>query len=65
MSVITRIAPSEIRERVLSGKSLLICAYDSDAKFQENHLEGGMSLAEFKSRLTGLAKDTELVFYCG
>lgn len=65
MADTTRVAPSEIRDRVLSGKTLLICAYDSDAKFNENHLEGGMSLADFKTRLNGLARDTELVFYCG
>ena len=65
MSDVTRVTPSEIRDRALSGKTLLICAYDSDEKFQDNDLEGAISLAEFKSRLTGLAKDTELVFYCG
>ena len=65
MSEIARVAPTEIRERVLSGKTMLVCAYDSDAKFQEYHLEGAISLADFKSRLSGLAKDTELVFYCG
>jgi hypothetical protein len=65
MSDILRVTPSEIRERVLSGKTLLICAYDSEEKFQANHLEGALSLAEFKSRLSGLARDTELVFYCG
>lgn len=65
MSDVARVAPSEIRDRVLSGKTLLICAYDSDEKFRANHLEGAISLAEFKSRLTGLARDTELVFYCG
>jgi hypothetical protein len=64
MSEIARVAPTEIRERVLSGKTLLVCAYDSDAKFLEYHLEGAISLADFKSRLSGLAKDTELVFYC-
>lgn len=65
MSEIARVAPSEIRDRVLSGKTLLICAYDSDEKYQAMRLEGGMSLADFKARLAGLAKDTELVFYCG
>ncbi len=65
MSDVTRVAPSEIRDRVLSGKALLICAYDSDEKFKGSHLEGGISLADFRARLTGLARDTELVFYCG
>jgi rhodanese-related sulfurtransferase len=64
MSDATRISATEAWEGVQSGNILLVCAYDSDEKFLAHHLEGGISLSEFKTRLSGLNKDQELVFYC-
>lgn len=64
MSEVTRITAEEVRPRVQAGDAVLVCAYDSDAKFAANHLEGALSLAQFKAQVGGLAKDTELVFYC-
>ena len=65
MSSIARVAASDVRDRVVSGDALLVCAYDSDDKFMANRLEGAISLSEFQSRLPALSKETELVFYCG
>ena len=65
MSNITRVSAIDVRDRVASGDALLVCAYDSDDKFMANRLEGAISLSEFQSRLPGLSKETELVFYCG
>ncbi len=59
-----RVTPQEIYPRVQSGETLLVCAYDNDAKFQRLRLKGAISLAEFKSRLPALPKDREIVFYC-
>ena len=59
-----RIPPDEVREKVTSGNALLVCGYDDEEKFRENHLEGGLSFAEFKSRLASLTKDQEIIFYC-
>lgn len=65
MSEVVRMVAGEVRSKVVSGKALLVCAYDSEAKFQANHLEGAIRLSEFKQRLPSLSKDTELIFYCG
>ena len=64
MSDATRISATKAWEGVQSGNILLVCAYDSDEKFSAHHLEGGISLSEFKTRLSGLNKDQELVYYC-
>jgi hypothetical protein len=59
-----RISPKEIYPKVRSGETLLVCAYDSDDRFRQVHLEGAISLGEFKSLLPALSKDREVVFYC-
>ena len=59
-----RITPKEIYPKVRSGETLLVCAYDSDDKFRQVHLEGAIPLREFKSLLPALPKDREVVFYC-
>lgn len=64
MSAATRVSATEVWEGLQAGNTLLICAYDSDEKFLAYHLKGGISLSEFKTRLSGLNKDQELVFYC-
>ncbi|WP_305044370.1 rhodanese-like domain-containing protein [Geoalkalibacter sp.] len=61
---VPRISPEEARSKVQSGEALLICAYGDAEKFQRMHLEGAVSRQDFETRLTGLAKDTELIFYC-
>ena len=59
-----RVTPQEIYPKVQSGETLLVCAYDDEAKFRRLRLEGAISLTEFKSRLRTLPKDREIVFYC-
>jgi len=59
-----RVSPQEVRDKVTAGSALLVCAYDDEGKFERNHLEGAISLDEFRSRLSSLAKDQEIVFYC-
>lgn len=59
-----RISPEEVREKVTSGSALLVCGYDDEDKFRQNHLEGALSLSDFKSRLASLTKDQEIIFYC-
>ena len=58
-----RISPTEVREKLITGKALLVCAYEDDAKFKMLQLEGAISLSEFKSKFPSLAKDQEIVFY--
>ena len=64
MTEFNRVSPREVRGRVASGSALLVCAYDNEEKFNQNHLQGAISLSEFKSRLPSLSKDQEIVFYC-
>jgi len=44
--------------------TLLVCAYEGDEEFQQNHLEGAISLHDFLSRKDSLPKDRPIIFYC-
>ena len=59
-----RISSYEARQKATSGRALLVCAYDDEDKFKNNHLEGAISFAEFKSKLSSLSEDQEIIFYC-
>jgi len=59
-----RIAPEEVRQKVTSGSAMLVCAYEDEERFRMLHLQGAISLAEFRSRLPSLSKDQEIIFYC-
>ena len=61
---VRRIVPEEARQKVTSGEALFVCAYESETLCRRNHLEGGISLAEFTARLPSLAKEQEIIFYC-
>jgi rhodanese-related sulfurtransferase len=59
-----RVDPGEALEKMKAGAALLVCAYDNEEKFQAVHLEGALSLSEFRSRLGALPRDQEIIFYC-
>lgn len=59
-----RISASDARERLDAGQAVLVCAYDSRPKFEENHLEGAMSLDDLEARLPALDPDETIIFYC-
>jgi len=59
-----RISAEETRQRVSEGSALLVCAYDDNEKFKNNHLQGAISLSEFKSKLPSISKDQDVIFYC-
>jgi hypothetical protein len=58
-----RIPPEEARKKVLSDKAILVCAYEEEEKFRKTHLEGAISLNEFKTRVSSLPKEQEIIFY--
>ena len=60
---IERISPQEVHQGLQSGRLLLVCAYEDEARFRRMQLEGAISFQEFQSRLPHLAKDQEIVFY--
>jgi len=59
-----RVTPEEIYERVKSGATFLVCAYEDDEKFNAYHLEGAIPFNEFISRFYLLTTNREIVFYC-
>ena len=59
-----RVNPVDIYPNVKSGKTLLVCGYDDDQKFKMMRLEGSISLSDFRSRLSALPKNQDVVFYC-
>jgi rhodanese-related sulfurtransferase len=59
-----RISAEETRQRISAGSALLVCAYDDEEKFKNNHLQGAISLSEFKSKLPSIAINQEVIFYC-
>ena len=60
-----RVTPKEVYQRLKSGTTLLVCAYDDKDTFKQMQLEGAISFNKFTSRLPSLSKDQEIVFYCG
>ena len=54
---------SRATQKLKSGKALLVCAYEDEAKFKTMHLQGAISFNELKSQLPSLAKNQEIVFY--
>lgn len=61
---VERIGPQEAWQHLESDGALLVCAYDSEKKFQDNQLKRAISLDEFNSRIESIPKDRELIFYC-
>ena len=64
MAEVRRVKPEEARQPVLGGKALFVCAYDSEELCGGMRLEGAMTLGELNSRLAGIAKEQEIIFYC-
>ena len=63
MSDIERVSPEEAREKVQSGNTLLVCAYDNDDKYRQMHLDGSIALSKFKSGIADIEKGREIIFY--
>jgi len=58
------ISAAEAHKHVQNGSALLVCAYDSDDKFQKSHLEGAISLTDFQKKTGMVSKNQEIIFYC-
>jgi hypothetical protein len=59
-----RITVENARQRVEAGTALLVCAYDDDEKFSSYHLQGAISLNDFRAKLPSLSAEQEIIFYC-
>lgn len=65
MAAPERISVEEARQHLQSApNALLVCAYDSQEKFEKYPLEGAILLDEFRSRLDSLNEEQEIIFYC-
>lgn len=64
MDEVRRVKPQEARRKVQEGKALFVCAYESEEMCGRMLLEGAMTLGKLNSRLSGIAKEQEIIFYC-
>lgn len=64
MAEILRVTAADARSRISEGGALLVCAYDDPAAFRSNHLEGAISLQEFRAKSLSLDREREVIFYC-
>lgn len=62
--LVKRISAHEAHQKVQSGMAMLVCAYDSQEKFEQNRLEGAISLKDFESQVSSIPKEREIIFYC-
>lgn len=64
MVEVPRITAEEAHARVASGRALFVCGYEEPEKFAAMHLEGAISIQEFRKLRPTLPKDQEVIFYC-
>jgi hypothetical protein len=64
MSEVSLVTAADAHQRVKNNSALLVCAYDSDDKFNNVHLEGAIALSEFQSKLEAIDRTQEIIFYC-
>lgn len=61
---VSRLSAEQVRKGVVAGTTVLVCAYNTDEKFEKYKLEGAIPLSEFKANVSNYTRDTEIVFYC-
>ena len=59
-----RISAQEARDRARSGRALLVCGYDDEAKCRGLGVEGAITHPELVGRLGSLPRDQEIIFFC-
>lgn len=64
MADVERISAEDARQKVQSGRALLVCAYDDEAKCGPIRLEGSITMTELRGMLSSLPKEKEIVLYC-
>lgn len=64
MAETQRVQVQEARNKVQDGVALFVCAYDSEEMCSGLRLQGSMTLGELNSRLSGIPKEQEIIFYC-
>jgi rhodanese-related sulfurtransferase len=64
MADILRVSAEEAHSKVSKSETLLVCAYEDPSSYQSMHLEGAISIQEFRTRVSSLDKEREIIFYC-
>jgi hypothetical protein len=65
MATVERIPADVARDHLVSNPgTILVCAYNSDEKFREHHLEGAIPLSQFEAGLNSTPPNREIIFYC-
>jgi rhodanese-related sulfurtransferase len=64
MADIPRVSAEEAHSKVSKSETLLVCAYEDPSSYQSMHLEGAISIQEFRTRVSSLDKEREIIFYC-
>jgi hypothetical protein len=64
MAEVERIGVEDARPKVQSGRALLVCAYDDEAKCGSIRLEGSITMRELRQMLPSLPKEREIIPYC-
>jgi hypothetical protein len=62
--LVKRISAPQAQALVHSGQALLVCAYDSQHKFEQYRLPGAISLRDFEAQAASIPKDRPIIFYC-
>lgn len=61
---VDRINADDARRAVTSGRALLVCGYEDEAKCRPIMLEGAIPFAQLAGREGSLDKDQSIIFYC-
>ncbi|OGT98863.1 MAG: ArsR family transcriptional regulator [Geobacteraceae bacterium GWB2_52_12] len=64
MAEIRRMKPQEAQRKVQAGEALFVCAYEDEETCSQMRMERALTLGELNSRLAGLPREQELIFYC-
>ncbi len=59
-----RVKPDEARRKAQTGEALFVCAYENEELCGRLRLEGALTLGELSTRLTGITREQEIIFYC-
>ena len=59
-----RINAEEVYAKVKTDNALLVCAYESDEKYEKFKIEGSIPFSKFKGMLSSIPKTQEIIFFC-
>ena len=64
MTTPMRLSAEEVYQAVKSSSAFLVCAYESDEKYERYKIDNSLPFSKFKDMLPGLPKTQEIIFYC-